>query len=185
MVGRVVLEVRVRDAWEQKFDARLAQLGERPNTACSCYVIYVKPQKQYQVSKVPYQGKVIELECPVHERFAFVFEDRGQRYRCRGCNTDSIYARKQRVKAKLVDQAGGGCTRCGYNKSLAALQFHHVDPTSKLFDLAKMTSKAEALVMAEAEKCILLCANCHCEVEEEQRGPVAQRERSSLTTKRS
>lgn len=55
---------------------------------------------------------------------------------------------------------------CGYSKCLQALEFHHLDPTEKDGGLAgsiKFLSKEKLL--AEIEKCVLLCANCHREVE--------------------
>jgi hypothetical protein len=55
---------------------------------------------------------------------------------------------------------------CGYDRSPAALQFHHVDPKEKVFSLSRrgVTIALEA-ARAEAAKCVLLCANCHAEVE--------------------
>jgi hypothetical protein len=55
---------------------------------------------------------------------------------------------------------------CGYDRSPAALQFHDVDPKEKAFSLSRrgVTIALEA-ARAEAAKCVLLCANCHAEVE--------------------
>ena len=36
----------------------------------------------------------------------------------------------------LVEEAGGKCQKCGYNKSIWALSFHHNDPTEKDFGLS-------------------------------------------------
>lgn len=137
--------------------------------------------KQYSESVVPFQGKLIELECPTHGVNPYTWEAYGKRYRCRGCNTDAINKRKQRLKQQLVEEAGGGCQSCGYNRSLSALHFHHIDPSAKSFEISKMTSKSEALVRQEVEKCKLLCANCHCEIEDEQRTRSLVGERSVYT----
>jgi hypothetical protein len=70
------------------------------------------------------------------------------------------------VKTILVSEAGGRCGVCGYDRCVGALAFHHLDPQSKSFGLAEgglARSLAEA--RREAGKCILLCANCHAEVE--------------------
>jgi hypothetical protein len=66
----------------------------------------------------------------------------------------------------LVREAGGACVLCGYARYLGALQFHHRDPTTKRFSLAG-GGIARSLERAreEAAKCVLLCANCHAEVE--------------------
>jgi 5-methylcytosine-specific restriction endonuclease McrA len=70
------------------------------------------------------------------------------------------------VKELLVAEAGGHCAICGYDRYLGALQFHHLDPAKKSFHLgvAGLTRSLKAM-RAEAAKCVLLCSNCHAEVE--------------------
>jgi hypothetical protein len=70
------------------------------------------------------------------------------------------------VKALLVEEAGGRCVVCGYSRYLGALGFHHVDPETKSFALGAVgVTRSLEKARAEAAKCILLCANCHAEVE--------------------
>ena len=68
-------------------------------------------------------------------------------------------------KKRLVEHLGGKCKLCGYDRCPAALDFHHINPEEKEFRLSgsKMRCKFETLVK-EAEKCMLLCANCHREL---------------------
>jgi hypothetical protein len=55
---------------------------------------------------------------------------------------------------------------CGYDRSIAALHFHHIDPEQKSFGLAlRGVARSLERCRAEARKCVLLCANCHAEVE--------------------
>lgn len=56
-----------------------------------------------------------------------------------------------------------GCSRCGYNKCAAALDFHHLDPSVKE---RRVTCKMwkSGLGKIEAAKCILVCKNCHMEI---------------------
>jgi hypothetical protein len=55
---------------------------------------------------------------------------------------------------------------CGYDRVQAALAFHHVDPTEK-----RMTVSAQGMgvgiarLREEARKCVLVCHNCHSELE--------------------
>ena len=121
-------------------------------------------RKQYAVSFVGDLGSRAELECPVHGLGEYYLES-GKRYRCKACNSEAILRRKRKYKKELVEQFGGECQCCGYNKSVEALEFHHTDPETKDFDLSKMTSKSRELVWAEAKKCILVCSNCHREIE--------------------
>lgn len=127
----------------------------------------MKLQKQYGENLVPFAGKLLDLECPVHGVNPYTWEKYGKRYRCRGCNTDAILARKLRLKRTLVEERGGGCEVCGYNTSLRALHFHHIDPSNKDFEIGNLTSKSEKLVREEVAKCKLVCSNCHAEEEDE------------------
>lgn len=68
-------------------------------------------------------------------------------------------------KIKLVQYKGGTCNKCGYNKNLASLTFHHRNPKEKSFTIGKNCSQYswERLVK-EADKCSLMCFNCHIEL---------------------
>jgi 5-methylcytosine-specific restriction endonuclease McrA len=90
---------------------------------------------------------------------------------------DSIarHITRSTIKEEAVALKGGCCQRCGYNKNLRALEFHHVNPQDKAFAISEVTwgmkaddgCQAWRAVQVELEKCILLCANCHREVESE------------------
>lgn len=55
-----------------------------------------------------------------------------------------------------------GCAICGYNENAVALTFHHTDPTTKKFNVSRASeSGSMEKVLAEIEKCVVLCANCH------------------------
>ncbi len=71
------------------------------------------------------------------------------------------------MKAILVQEAGGACCICGYTGTMRALHFHHLEPTDKRLEInAKGVSLALETLRAEAQKCVLLCSNCHAEVED-------------------
>lgn len=103
--------------------------------------------------------------CRRHGWARFVRSASGHQ-RCVRCRSDAVTKRRRRVKAILVDEAGGRCVLCGYDRYAGALQFHHVEPNGKRFSLAD-GGLARALEAAreEAAKCVLLCGNCHAEVE--------------------
>jgi transposase-like protein/5-methylcytosine-specific restriction endonuclease McrA len=88
------------------------------------------------------------------------------RYRCKRCRLEAVSARRRRVKEILVAEAGGCCQLCGYDRYAGALQFHHVDPADKEFALASRgLARSLAKARVEVAKCVLLCGNCHAEVE--------------------
>jgi 5-methylcytosine-specific restriction endonuclease McrA len=103
--------------------------------------------------------------CTTHGLTSHAVAD-GGRWRCRQCRVDSLARRRQERKAVLVAELGGKCVRCGYEKSIRALQFHHRNPEEKLFEMT-VTSMTKPLdiLRAEVKKCDLLCSNCHSEVE--------------------
>lgn len=104
-------------------------------------------------------------KCRHHGEVEFVLDRRGS-WRCRQCRQDAVVERRRKVKRILVEEAGGRCVVCGYDRSVAALHFHHIDPATKRFNLSqKGHTVGIDLVREEASKCALVCANCHVEVE--------------------
>jgi len=83
---------------------------------------------------------------------------------CKKCRNTRVKERALRIKKNLVNQLGGKCIICGYDKHLGSLHFHHLDPKEKEFGFGKM-NKNESVqsIQDELKKCILLCANCHKE----------------------
>lgn len=69
------------------------------------------------------------------------------------------------IKQQLVDYKGGKCSFCGYNKCLASLTFHHCKGKKK-FNLSADSFCKYTLdeLKKEADKCILVCFNCHMEI---------------------
>lgn len=63
----------------------------------------------------------------------------------------------------MVRYKGGKCERCGYKANIAALEFHHLDPSTKEFNLSKTRHSWED-AKRELDKCICLCSNCHKEI---------------------
>lgn len=72
--------------------------------------------------------------------------------------------RRLEIKLKIINLLGWktACVRCGYDRYIGALEFHHKDPSSKLGYVTKHAKFSFQL--EEAKKCELLCANCHREI---------------------
>lgn len=105
-------------------------------------------------------------ECKYHGHTTFVRVGSPPRYRCRHCGSEYRARRRQARKHLLVAEAGGRCWICGFDGSLRALQFHHLDPTTKSFALSEQgPGRVTARAREEARKCVILCANCHAEVD--------------------
>lgn len=71
---------------------------------------------------------------------------------------------RTRRKENIVYVMGERCQICGYNRSIHALELHHINPEQKDFSFNKADSVAWEKMVPELQKCILVCANCHREI---------------------
>ena len=124
----------------------------------------LKTARAHKPMVITESGEAIGV-CRTHGTTAFVRENRGY-FRCKACRKQRVIEWRRRAKARLVAEAGGCCRICGYDRYPGALHFHHLDPSSKEFGLAQRgLTKSLARLKVEASKCVLLCSNCHAEVE--------------------
>lgn len=86
----------------------------------------------------------------------------------KGANYRSLNNSRKRLKEKLVEYKGGKCERCGYDKCITALEFHHIDPNEKEFSIGSKDVLSFEKCKKEVDKCMLLCANCHREIHYEE-----------------
>lgn len=69
--------------------------------------------------------------------------------------------RRIEVKTKIHEYLSNHpCVKCGEN-GVPCLQFHHLDPSKKSFNVADCKDRSWRLVQLEIAKCEVLCANCH------------------------
>lgn len=102
--------------------------------------------------------------CKKHGETEFSFRKSG-RWRCKKCSVDSVQKRRWKIKEIAVAYLGGKCNRCGYNKYVGALDFHHLDPSIKEFNIGESGyTRSWERVRVELDKCELVCANCHREI---------------------
>jgi hypothetical protein len=92
--------------------------------------------------------------------------------RCKNSSTNNKHQnyvsqqlRGRQRRQLLIQQKGGRCERCGYSRNQTALAFHHLDPKIKSFpvDIRQCSNTSWETLIAEAQKCQLLCLNCHAE----------------------
>ncbi len=77
----------------------------------------------------------------------------------------AVTARRRRLKAMIVEYKGEKCVTCGYDECVWAFDLHHVDGKSKEFGLSvRGLTRSWDKIKEEADKCILVCANCHREI---------------------
>lgn len=90
------------------------------------------------------------------------------------CNRRHYHSHKARIVARASERrkrfrkevdafkAGKGCKFCG-EKEPCCLDLHHPDPALKKFTISVAVGKKKNLteILEEAEKCMVMCANCH------------------------
>jgi hypothetical protein len=76
----------------------------------------------------------------------------------------AVAKRRRKIKMMAIAYKGGKCEICGYKKYQGVLDFHHL--RDKEFTIGnKGYTRSWKKIQNELDKCVLLCANCHREVE--------------------
>jgi hypothetical protein len=121
--------------------------------------------------KVEYGNERFCPKCKKMVCITLFHSKRGVKYAssyCKHCIADKTTERKRNLKKLMVEYKGGSCHKCGYNKYLGALDFHHINPEEKDFNPSHLkTYILNDMVKEELDKCLLLCANCHRETHHE------------------
>ena len=81
-----------------------------------------------------------------------------------GATSETVSNFRRRRKANLIQVLGCKCTLCGYDKCVGALEFHHIEPENKSYQLSTGNCHSLKEDLEEAKKCLLVCANCHREI---------------------
>jgi hypothetical protein len=93
---------------------------------------------------------------------------------CKPCLYEYQKQRWLDRKRKAIELFGGECCKCGYSKNMAALEFHHLDPTKKDFSFSRGNGKGWKKIVEELKKCILVCSNCHREIHNPQQNEILE-----------
>lgn len=123
---------------------------------------------RFETMELMNKPRLDNRECKHHGIVEHVLQKRSKygAYRCKTCMKEAVIRRRLKLKVMAVEYKDGKCERCSYNKCIAALEFHHLDPSVKSFGIAqKGWTRTWEAMKAELDKCILVCANCHREIE--------------------
>lgn len=81
-------------------------------------------------------------------------------------NKYCVDKRRLELKFKAHQYKGGKCEICGFKGLPASFDFHHIDPKTKSYSISNDPhTRSWDKLKLELDKCQLLCANCHREVE--------------------
>ncbi len=81
---------------------------------------------------------------------------------CKACDSSVTGSRREVIQEYLYYylKNSRGCENCG-NTNPIVLDFDHIDPATKSFNIGNSYCKPLDIVKAEVLKCRILCANCH------------------------
>ncbi len=108
-----------------------------------------------------------------YEKHGDEIRDRQRMYRLENPEKRRESLRKSGIKRRyerkihFIEMLGGKCAKCGYNKCMAALDFHHLNPEEKENGFEYRLVGFEQKI--KDGKIQLLCANCHREENWEQK----------------
>lgn len=109
----------------------------------------IKPRKEYKC-----------VDCGEAEPSNFYGK---MRNRCKACHNQLGYkAQREKIFEYAESRGPIECSRCGYDRSFAALEWHHRDPSEK--DPSWNRGWNYNRLKQELDKCDLVCANCHREI---------------------
>lgn len=137
---------------------------KKRNLSKRLYCLDCSPWKKHNTRSLE-SNRVIVHKCVCkmcNKSFIYSRNKGGTKDKCSSCW--SIKSRRDK-RDNLIKKLGSKCSVCGYNKYNGALEFHHKDPETKLFELsARNFHRKVSVLEEEAKKCILLCSNCHREL---------------------
>ena len=83
--------------------------------------------------------------------------------RCKDCQREFIKGKKRELKLAAIQYKGGKCSLCPESEPVC-LEFHHIDPSTKEFEIATAGYLMSGRMKRELDKCVILCSNCHHKV---------------------
>ena len=128
---------------------------QRSGTTSRCKKCTIAYKKDYYHSQ---GGK--QIVAKHREKYREKIKEYSKKYRENNRNSPF----KNKRKLEFCIYKGGCCAECGFEateKTIAAFDFHHVNPSEKEYTPSDMLMFEKSKVVKELDKCILLCANCH------------------------
>lgn len=136
--------------------------GKKRNFKNRKYCLECSPFGQHNTRKI---HDKLSANSPIHSCKICNKTYKGGHGQSKGiCSSCRVSESRRKKKSALIDYKGGKCIICHYKKCEQVLQFHHLDPNIKEFTLAHSKTLNFEKLKKEADKCVLVCANCHGEI---------------------
>lgn len=151
----------------------LAGLKAKPCTDCGqsfesvCMDFdHVKADKSYNITDMVMSGRTIqsilleaskcELICANCHRTRTLVRNQVKPYKRR-----KLCKSRERILTYILDKKKAPCLDCNHCFPREAMDFDHLDPSTKVERLGVLRNSTFEVVVAEIAKCELVCANCH------------------------
>jgi len=112
----------------------------------------------YNLHNIPFRSGTKEYT----EAWRALNKDKQQQYQ------KDIKLTHNKLKREAMEYLGGKCSKCGYDKCTASLDFHHKDMETKDDGISNKINRRKVRTLEqlipELDKCVLLCSNCHREL---------------------
>lgn len=116
-----------------------------------------KSQRSKSIKKWQEENKEKDLD----RKKQYYIENKDKFQKARKVSALRHNQERRERKETLIERAGGCCNDCGYKGHPAVFDFHHTkDKVTEVGRLLQSITNWEA-AKKEAEKCVLLCSNCH------------------------
>jgi hypothetical protein len=80
---------------------------------------------------------------------------------CKTCAKARAKNRRLLRRMRLDCILGAPCCDCGNYYDPECMQFHHIDPNEKEYNVSNLVVRKWHLVINEIRKCVIICSNCH------------------------
>ena len=153
----------------------IKQIGNKSNKSSTTirywlnkFKLKTKNKSFKQIGVVDYCGDKYCPRCKETKKIDHFYKRRGKEggsVYCKKCTSEQVLERQRGLKQMAIEYKGGSCQECGYDKCNSALEFHHLNPKEKDFNICSIKGcEFNDKIKKELDKCILVCANCHREI---------------------
>lgn len=147
--------------------------GKQRNLCSRKYCLECSPFKAHYYTRKPTSNPLPETKVcrrcnlPKNKKEFYIRRNGSALYPyCIVCVNSNAMDRQKAFKLRAIEYKGGSCLICGYDSCAAAMDFHHINPEDKKFQISQFWSFTFEKITGELDKCVLLCCRCHREVED-------------------
>lgn len=150
----------------KEFSRRVIIDGKKYFLQRRVYCLECSPFKGHNTKQLEKMNDDKQCKCQICDREYLLKRKTGHNKSV--CNSCRTALRRYKIKKELVEYKGCKCEKCGYNKNIKNLEFHHLNPDDKEFNISTEGGiRSIEEFKKEVDKCILVCTICHRDIHDE------------------